>query len=263
MSARVFVVSVLALGVGCLSMPEPPTGPGGIDAPKDGSGSGFDASASFTCLGNQPPTTAPPTVSLSGLATTIQGTTFAPAQFFAVELWRFSAGSYMLFDTSTTQADGTWTVGPVSASGPVDAYVVAHLPVTPDRPTTFYPSYWVDNDLTGIALFSVTTPNLDNALSSVGLTQDPAKGLLDILVTDCNGAPLSANTITVRQISNSAVVGQSFSAEGLLGAGRFLHLNVPPVTVSIDVIHDGMTFRRQVVPVTAGANTATVVRPGY
>lgn len=173
----------------------------------------------------------------------------------------------MLFDTSNpTASTGVWTVGPINASGPVDAYLVSHLPSGPDRPTTFYPSYWLDNDLTGVALFTTSTANLDNSLALAGLTQDPAKGLLDLLVTDCNGAPLSTGAtggVTVRQLSNNTIVGQAYSAESLLGAGRILWLNVPPGPTTIDVIYDQMAFRRQVVAVNAAANTATVVRPGY
>lgn len=260
------MLAVLGTLVGCLRMPPSPGAV--VDASTDAVDAldAVDAApGAFECLGNSAPTTATPPITLSGTATAIQGMALGPAEGVTLELRVIEGATDSVVDTDgPTTVTGEWSVGPISGTAPVEAYVVATLPAPPDRVANFYPASPVTRDLGLLSIFTIRTSELDAVLNLAGKTQDPLQGVLHLRVVDCLDNPLDGATISVTQPGDVPVGELFLGAEVFLGAGTYFVLNVPPgASTTVNAIYNGMTFRAHVVPIAAGTTTATIIRPGF
>lgn len=114
----------LALGMlpalaACLSMPPRP---GGGSGNPDGGG-GIDTPGPFACAGNSAPTTADPSVVLSGMATKVVAMSIDPAAGVTIEV---RAGATVLGTVGPTAADGQFTSA-VNTGGPLDGALYATI----------------------------------------------------------------------------------------------------------------------------------------
>lgn len=250
----------LALGflpalAACLSMPpRPGDGSGNPDG-----GGGIDTPGPFACAGNSAPTTADPSVVLSGMATKVVAMSIDPAASVTIEV---RAGATVLGTVGPTAADGQFT-STVNTGGPLDGALYATIaPPGTERPTLRYPPQpWVRNE-SGIPMLLITDAELDALIQPK--VHDPALGFFNVLVTDCNDAPINGAAITIQQGGTSA--GELVDTQVLQSfiPGIYWAINVPVNdATSVNASYQGRTFRAHTVTSIAGTTTHVTVRPGF
>lgn len=230
----------------------PPDAPPPIDAPN------YD----FSCLNNTAPTTADPTITVSGAAYTLQGTSQSPADNVTVEAHLVSNDSTLDTD-GPTGAAGTWTLGPVTGNTPVDAYIKATRSGNGgERTTLVYTPQPLRTNQTDVPVLLIADAQL-NALTQGFITQEADKGFFGVEVLDCAGMPIDGASLTVKQ--GNMDVGTAFDVGSIVSqfAGTWFVFNVTPGDTVVNASYNGMAFRAHTIKSAANTATTTVVRPGF
>lgn len=217
----------------------------------------------LTCHGNAAPTTADPTVTVSGTAQVVSGMNLAPANNVSLEAHSVVGGATLDTD-GPTGAAGTWTLGPITAGVPVDAYIRATRSGSGgERTTLVYPPQPLRTNQTMVPVLMISDTQLNGLLSLVGMHQDADKGLLGIAVVDCAGMPINGATVSAKQ--GNTDVGQPFDIGQFSAqfAGTWFVLNVPPGDTVVNARYNNTDFRAHTVSSAAMTATTTVVRPGF
>ena len=211
----------------------------------------------FECLGQPLPTTAPATIVINGQVTDIvTHNAVSSAPVFA-----FRTG-----DTTTLAADTTTTPGfyslTISTRGtPVDGYV--RVTESGHITTYAYPAQPITRDT--VDNISMVTPAEFSLLAAAaGITPQPGKGFIGVLVKDCTGAAITGATVSTTPAAtvlyNVAGVPSS-SATATASDGIAYVANVTAGDVTVKASASGHTLRQHVVNARADVITLTEIRP--
>lgn len=251
---------------GSSSTPDAPGGNGadaGIDATP------ADAGGPFDCLGKPLPTTAPANVTISGTTeqVTLGGAQPLPSTMVAAYP---NAGGAPIATATSDATTGNYSLSAPTGGTPLDGYVLGRHAAsgsTTYLDTYLYPPHPLTADQTqGVILMLTSGSNGTlSALSGLaGVTQDENKGVIGLIVADCNGMPLAGAMVTsepmgtVKYDSGSLPSGD---ATATAADGRAYIFNVTPGTVNVRATINGMTLRAHDVNARAHAVTTTVIQP--
>lgn len=229
-----------------------------IDAPKQ-----IDAAPDappnydFSCEGSALPTTAATSITLSGTAATIAGTSPSTAPDVKVELYHpLNAGSATA--SVTSGSDGSYAL-PAQANpsgNPYEAFLKATK--TGNTTTYVYAAAPYVADQGNIPVLSLPTSTFSSLFPLFfGGTQTAGTGMVAIAVTDCNNTPVPEATVTVQQGSNTPIDTKSNAqAQGL-----FVAFSVPPGDADIHATYLTHTWRVHTVKSYADSLTSTNSTP--
>jgi hypothetical protein len=219
--------------------------------PIDANPNAPDAGAPFACMGQPFPTTAPPTVTVSGVVAKLDtGGTVAGATVAG-----YPNGSTTPFVTTTTDANGNFSATintgglalngyiKMTGSGVVDAYVYPEAPISMDA---------------SVAIETFTAP-----LTTVGL--DPTKAQLVLQVHDCNGVPLAGAVFSLQPTGGQLVYIKNGTTDPTAtstdSSGVAIVTNQPPGNATLNAVVNGTSLRQHVFPAVANAITTADIQP--
>lgn len=224
-----------------------------------------DASTPFGCLGLPLPTTAPANVTVSGKTEEIKNLATSPMAGTAVNAFKNSGGSSIA--NVTSMSDGTYAITIPTGGTPLDGYVLGHHDPVGNNTyfdTYLYPPHALagDSDQGVILLLTQQTLNLLTGVAQV--TQDPAKGMIGMVVADCNGTPLAGAMVTTD--SGGTVVYDNGSLPDNKATmtdvdGRAYVFNATPGTVTIHAKVGSMDLRALTLNARAGVVTTAAIEP--
>lgn len=247
------------------------TGDGGdIDAP----GSTIDAAdmpdgppGAYGCVGDPHPTTAPPTINISGIAESIDQDGTNPLADVVVTA-RSSADTELATDTSAATT-GEYALAVTTGDTPLDGFLRGEI--AGYKTTYIYPPAPISGDFANIPVLMVSnaTYALISFVANIMPVQGTDEGLVGILVVDCTGTPVAGATVTVsgadpayvRYPQGSSVPEDNSGATDTSGIA--LVFKVPPgAAVMVDASTPDHQFEEHTINVRADSITTTVVAPG-
>jgi hypothetical protein len=218
--------------------------------------------ADLSCLGNPLPTEAVNPVTVSGSVFTVDAGGQSPVEGAVVQIRRSNNDRVLDSNGPTgTPADGTFSLTANTRGAPLDAYLRA----TADGfvTTRLYPPFPFSADTAGVPL-PIFNPVI---LEFLAPDQDPANGLLFVIVVDCSGNPIQGATVSstpeagqILYASNTGVPDESATSTGSTGLVYLINVPAGPVTVSASAMGEAL-LDNDVMSV-AGEVTTTVVLPG-
>jgi hypothetical protein len=214
----------------------------------------------FGCLGTSSPTTAPDPASISGFIRNLTDT--QPVAGITVELHRVSNDA--IVGSSVTTGTGMYESSIVTGGAAFDVY--SELTGTGFVPRRVYFSAILSANSAGSTL-SISTPSEDAAVGAAfGITTDPQRGAVAVLIEDCAGARVTGAQISVSPtptfigyFNDAGVPDQARTSTGALGIA--LAANVPPGAVTVTVTYGTTTWRARPIVVEAGVTTVSFRRP--
>ncbi|MEO8702664.1 MAG: hypothetical protein ABI867_21650 [Kofleriaceae bacterium] len=230
----------------------------------------------LSCLNNPTPTTALDPVSVSGVLQEVftddGKATQRPLGGADIEGCKAGAADCLgpnFLGTTTSAADGTFTIGPTATAGmPLELYLT--VTKVGERTTRLYYATPITFNQSGGD--DGEAPVLQNAfiaqLAALGLTQDANKSMLGVQLLDCLDLPLTdaPNVVLSVKQNGSEVAGINVISAGKLspvfGGGYFV-LNVPVGTLEVGAIYAGKPMLSRIVETVAGSTIETQLRPGH
>lgn len=228
----------------------------------------------FTCAGNTLPATAPATVNVGGFTQSVyidQGfvtlSMLPDADLVACKADMPVCDETTNYGTAKAGADGAFLFTPPPETGGVPLDVYAYVKKTGSRTTYLWPNspFYADNP-------TVKVPVMLNAfvaqLSALGIQQSPERGIVGVLLVDCNDEPIvDADNVKITLSQDGADIGSlTFIDAHIFNAdfaGDFFILNVPVGKIDISVTYKGMEMRGHSVLTFAGATSETKIAPGF
>lgn len=198
----------------------------------------------YPCESQPFPTTAPASITVSGVVSDV-----ASGPLAGVRVDAFKTGTVGSIDSTTTDAQGTFSLTVATGGTPLDGYVKASHSGYLD--TYAFPSAPLPADAS-IALTVVTPTEFSFLATQAGVSPTAGNGSLAIRPVDCSGTSVPTATVT----TNPASTPHSD------GSGDFFEFNLAPGTVSVGASYQGHTFHSHPVVAVADAVTITVVAPG-
>ena len=243
MARFVRLVSILALAAAC-----------GKDSPSNPN------TGAYACLGQPLPTTAPSTVTVSGTVT--QGV-IGPVASSGATVTAYRTGNAAPLATTTTAANGTFTLTIGTGGTPIDGYL--QISKTGYITTYAYPPAPLAANATESGIL-VTTSEFGTLSNVASVTQDPAKGFIAVVVEDCNGAPIAGATITTNPAAGTIRYNSggfpSSSATSTAVDGIAYAFNVTAGDVIVSAMGGGHTLRAHTVAARTDGIILTAVTPG-
>ncbi len=222
----------------------------------------------FSCFGNQPGTVAK-AVTISGTAQEVYLAGTAPGiravADAAIKVCTGDCeGDNELAALDPTGATGVFTTDAIPTAGAaLPLYLSATR--TGDLPTLLFPHTDVTSDVSDVPLLLVQS-SLLQFLTFIGITQDPANGVVVVAVTDCSAGLQGVTGAVVEVTQGGNPVGDDPLDAGAfdpMGAGVYLITNMPPGATLVTATMGTQGFLDNDVTVAAGTVTAAQVRPGY
>lgn len=215
-----------------------------------------DARGPYYCLGQPLPTTASDPIVFTG-------TTTDPVSNKI--LGNVSLAGNVIgqppVSLGNSDASGSYMISLSSGGQPLNEYVRARLAGYLD--TFAFPAVPLNHNTTvNIAL--MTSGDLSQVSSITGDTPDPTKGTLSVVVTDCDGTPVSGATVTTTSggtIRYFAGGAPSKTATATDASGNVIIYNVPAGSTTVGAVVAGMTLRSHSFPINANAWNQTAVQP--
>jgi len=213
--------------------------------------------ANLDCLGTSLPDTAPDPL-------TITGTVYNPGIPGITNdtlIVGADVESFLRGDETTPIATATSTTGGafvLSASNGSQTPVNAYVRTTESGywSTYLYPPTPVFENQTGVQVVMTTNTQAGLLQNLTGVTIDPEKGWVSVLVLDCNGDPVEGATVTSSPAAGDTAYQDaggvpSTSASATSASGVALLFNVPVGDVELDATVSGMILRANTVQVHA------------
>lgn len=204
--------------------------------------------AALGCLGDPIPNPSAATATVSGDAFSVGFGGQTPVQ--GAEIQAYDAADQAISGaTDTSDAQGDWSITADLGNEPLDAYVRAVH--TSYLDTYLFPPTPIYQDLGGASIIMLDTTSLGLLSQLVSVTQDNDKGMLLVVVLDCNGDPVEGATVTSNPAAGETayIDGQtpSTSATATDSSGVAMLFNVPPGDVEVDASVMGMSLREHTV----------------
>ena len=215
-------------------------------------------STAYTCVGQALPTTAASTVTISGTVTDVS-TAIAGATVAA-----FSTGNATALSSTTTAADGSYSISVSTGGTPLDGYL--RISKSTYDTTYLYPSAPLVASVSGAKVVLLTPTQLGFLALAAGVTLSSTDGLIVITVVDCTAKVLGGATVS----SNPAAGATRYNSGGAPKAsatatdvdGLAYLLNVPAGNVTVQGMSGSVTLRSHSLNARAGAITQTILAPG-
>jgi hypothetical protein len=221
----------------------------------DSSGPG----AGFGCLDQALPTTAPALVNVTGQ---VKANALNPNALAGVEIFAFrTSDTTTTLDRDTSSTPGFYSIAITTGGTPVDGYL--RLRHSGQIDTYAYPSRPLAADLVTNVLM-ITTSEFGALASLVGVTPEAGKGLLGVIVKDCDGTPIAGGTVTTipaGTVRYNAGSTPSSSATSTSSDGVAYVFNVTAGNVTVRANGGGHTLRQHIVNARADAVTLTEIQP--
>lgn len=212
-----------------------------------------------SCAANPAPTTATATVTASGTATEFSQNAQDPVPDATVDVCKGDCTGNDLLDSTTTDSAGAFTTAAIATNSvPLDGYLKVSKPKSGLLTTNVVPGEPIVADIANVPGVLIAQATLDQ-LSLFGLSQDPAKGLLLLAVTDCATQPIGGADVTLDTDGNVFDLGSIIAQ----AAGTYIVLDVPPGTTTVTVTAGGTTFRPRTLPVFTNEVSLTQITPGF
>jgi hypothetical protein len=226
-----------------------------------------DATTPFGCLGLPLPTTAPSMITIAGKTEEIKN--LAAQGLAGTTVTAFKVQGDQQVGTATSASDGTYSFQVATGGVPLDGYVLGHhadVGTTKYYDDYLYPGRPLFGDETSGVILMLTPNTLGLITGLVGQTQDPAKGMLGLVVLDCNGAMLAGATVTTEPAATvyydmNGLPTTPDKASVTDTDGRAYVLNLPPGPVTVHATINSMTLRAHTVNARAGVVTTTAIEP--
>jgi hypothetical protein len=215
--------------------------------------------AGFECLGKPLPTTAPATIHVAGFT---RQNALSPTALQTASVRAFkSSDTTTALDTTSSDGSGHYALSIATGGAPVDGY----LRVTNSGyiPTYAFPAVPLAAD-DSVNVLVITSTELNLLAGAVGESPTPDDGFLGIVVTDCDGNPLTGATVSSNppgKIHYNAAGAPSQSATSTSTDGVAYILNVAAGNVTIFGTAKGRALRQHVVIAPANAVTLTQIQP--
>jgi hypothetical protein len=241
---RTFAVMLSLAAAGC-SFPEKQLVAG--DAP----------GGPFECLGTPLPSTADMQVTIGGTVTN----PFSGNKLPGASVQAFLVGVPAAIFTTMTDANGAFSHDQGTGNVPRNAYLKTTLNGYLD--TYFYPAVPIVHDYTTDIQLQ-TTADLTTLAMVAQVTVDATKGQLLIIVTDCNGTPLSGATITTTPAGTTRYFVEGAPSPTAVAtdmSGVAYVANLPAGNTTLNASVAGMALRQHNFDVVAGAFVQTDIQP--
>ena len=200
--------------------------------------------ARFACLGATLPTTAPNSITVSGLT---KGNVLSQNALGGVEI--------------IVSRTGTDTLGVDTSDTPVNGHL--QLKKSGYLPTFAYPSRPLFQDDTTNVLM-VTSSEFTALAAAASITPTAGAGFIGVVVSDCQGNPLAGATVTSSPAGTIRYNVAGFpnpAATSTATDGIAYIANVTAGTVQINATASGHALRQVVVNARADAITLTEIQP--
>lgn len=215
-----------------------------------------------------PPTTISTTVTVSGTAQQLAGTTNGPAAGVTVTAYRIAGTDQLLDTVGPTPSNGQFTTNTIATNGTaLNGYLKA---TKTDYWTTYlFPSSPLAKSLTGVPMLMINDGNVDLVELLGQVDHLPGNGIIGVALTDCATPPAQIPNATIEVYAGSSRVGDETIDIGALlptiedVKGLYLVTNVPPGPVTVKATYYSHTFLENDVTVYADALTTAQIRPGY
>jgi hypothetical protein len=215
--------------------------------------------AGFECLGQALPTTAPALVNVTG---TVNANVLSPNPVPHAFVYGFRTGDTTHLAGDTTDTPGRYSLSILTGGLPVNGYVAIsdsghHLD------TYAYPAVPLAADATENVLM-ISSAEVTLIGPVLGVTQDPANGLMVIVVENCAGQPISGATVTTTPagtVRYNGPSGPNEAATSTAADGISYVFNVPAGNVVVHANASGHTLRQHTVNAHANAFTLTAIQP--
>jgi hypothetical protein len=271
---RLVAVSLLAL-TAC--------GDDGGNTPQDGGGGSADArpidampidmppevTYDYSCP-TAPSTTIATTVTVSGVAQELSGTSAGSAENVVITAYRIMSGGDQLVDTRPpTTTGGAFTTAQIATNGTaLNGYLRGDKATY--WPTYLYPAHALAQSLTGVPVIMINDANV-MLMETLGQTdQLDGNGIIGVALTDCAQPPAQIPNATIEVYSGTTRVGDdTLDVGAILGTnfpevqGLYLIPNVPPGPVTVKATYYSHTFLENDVVSYADSLTTAQLKPGY
>jgi hypothetical protein len=234
----------------------------------------YDANPNpFYCNGQPQPTTAPAMVTISGSIQEIANLSTEPLPGSTIKAYKTSDDTQV--GMSTSDANGSWSMSLPTGGVPLEGYLVGHHdPVTKPNNTvsTYIDTYLyspyalaADNGQGVILMLTSGDMGTLHLLAQLaGTTQQAGKGMVGLVVADCNGKALKGAVVTSEPAAtpiydNGSIPDTTATATGT--DGRAYLFNLPAGDVTVHATYNGMTFYAHAVKARADVVTTTAIEP--
>jgi hypothetical protein len=222
--------------------------------------SGTPNTGPYGCLGQALPTTAPTTITVTG---TITHGVISPAPDSGATVTAYRTGNVTPLATTTTAANGTFTLNIGTGGTPVDGYL--KIEKTGYITTYAYPPAPLAANESESAII-VTTSEFATLSNVASVSQDPAKGFIAVVVEDCTGAAIAGATISTTpaagtiRYNSGGIPSSSATSTAADGIGYAFNVTAGDVVVAAQTT--GHVLRAHTVAARTDGITLTAVTPG-
>ena len=209
----------------------------------------------------------PGMLTLSGTAKEISASGQTPLS--GVMLTAYSADDDSVLGTTTSAADGTFSIT-VNASGTgITGYLKATTPGTGQnayKDSYLYPPATLTANYSGVPVYvlKVSTYNLVNSNLLLNNHQSAQNGWIALLIEDAAGAPVAGATAAstpMGQINYNASNLPSTTATATAADGIVYDTNITAGTVLVKAMKTGTTFAMHSIKVRPDVVTLTLITP--
>lgn len=205
--------------------------------------------AALGCLGDPIPNPSVDTVTVSGEAFTVGIGGQTAIEDATIQAYSAADDQPISGATDTSDAQGLWSITTDVGSEPLDAYVVASHEMQFD--TYLFPPSPIFEDLGGASIIMLNQTSLNLLADLIGVTLDPAEGMLLVVVLDCEGNPVEGASVTsVPAAGDTAYMNGQFPSTNTTetdSTGIAMLFNVPAGDVEVDATVMGMSLREHTV----------------
>ena len=216
-------------------------------------------SGPYRCLGDPLPTSAPANIMVTGVVT--HGV-IAPGPDSGATVTAYQIGNATPLALTTTAANGTFSVNPATGGVPLDGYL--QVSKTGYVTTFAYPpAPLAANAQQSVVI--VTATEFNNIAGALGITQDPSKGFIALVVEDCDGTPIAGATVTTNPAGTYRYNAGGFpsnSASSTSADGIAYVFNVTAGNVVVMAQGGGHTLRSHTVAANTTGIVLTAITPG-
>jgi len=238
------------------------SGGGSVDSGKSDGGVDAAPTGDFSCSGTPLPTTAPTTITLTGVAADLSVSGNTALSGVSITAYPTQTSTSALANTAS-DGSGNFSLTIGTGGAPVDGYLMATK--TGELDTYLYPNAPLAKDSGNLATTMVTPTTFSGLSSLAGVTPNSADGFVAILVIDCGGTPVPGVVVTsvpagtVRYNGGTGL--PSSTATATAADGLAYVFNVTAGAVTLNASAGATALRSHGVQARAGAFTTTIVTP--
>jgi hypothetical protein len=219
----------------------------------------------LSCLGMPLPTTANPTVTVTGDTFTVglSGQTAVTG----VPIKAFANGNATPLAMTTSDSNGKFSVMLTTGGTPIDGYLLGSDNGMGQSylDTYLYPPYPLAKDQGSASILLASSGTLSTLGLITGQSQMSTNAFVAVVVSDCSNMPITGATISTSPAGTICYhqSGANFSCgSGATGSdGIAFVFNVTPGQTMVGAMYNGMSLRSHSINARANAITTTAILP--